>query len=94
MRNLLRLKDVKFIIDSPFDPQPIFKFIQEKGNIELKEMYQTFNMGMGFAIILAKDYADDVLDILEKKSGAKPKIVGHVERGKGVKIPSLNLVFV
>ena len=94
MRNLLRLKDVKFIIDSPFDPQPIFKFIQEKGNIELKEMYQTFNMGMGFAIILAKDYADDVLDILEKKSEAKSKIVGHIERGKGVKIPSLNLVFV
>ena len=51
-------------------------------------------MGMGFAIVLAKDYADDVLDILEKKSEAKPKIVGHVERGKGVKIPSLNLVFV
>ena len=94
MRNLLRLKDVKFIIDNPFDPQPIFKFIQEKGNIELKEMYQTFNMGMGFAIVLAKDYADDVLDILERKSEAKPKIVGHVERGKGVKIPSLNLVFI
>lgn len=93
VRNLLRLKDVKFVIDDPFDPQPVFKFLQEKGRIEPKEMYQTFNMGMGFVIILEKEMADDAIDILEKESESKAKIVGHVERGKGVYIPKMNLYY-
>ena len=93
LRNLLRLKDAKFVIDDPFEPQPIFKFIQEKGNVEPKEMYQTFNMGMGFAIILAKDYADDVVDLIEKRFKVKTKVVGHVERGKGIVVPSLGISF-
>jgi len=93
LRNLLRLKDAKFVIDDPFEPQPIFKFVQEKGNVEPKEMYQTFNMGMGFAIILAKDYADDVVDLIEKRFKVKTKVVGHVERGKGIVVPSLGISF-
>ena len=92
VRNLLRLKDnVRFVLDNPFDPQPIFSFLQRNGNVEDKEMYQTFNMGMGFAIILSKKFADDALDIIEKRSDVKAKIVGHIEEGERVDIPKLNL---
>ncbi|MFC1648244.1 phosphoribosylformylglycinamidine cyclo-ligase [Nanoarchaeota archaeon] len=39
----------------------IFKEIQEKGNIEDDEMYRTFNMGIGFVIIVDKKDKDKVL---------------------------------
>jgi len=55
LRNLPRLnKKVKFVIDDPFEPQHIFKFLQQRGNIDDKEMYQTFNMGMGLSLLLQK----------------------------------------
>ncbi|HDO19241.1 MAG TPA: phosphoribosylformylglycinamidine cyclo-ligase, partial [Thermoplasmatales archaeon] len=91
VRNLLRLKDnVKFVLDNPFDPQPIFSFLQKNGNVEDKEMYQTFNMGMGFVIILPREFMDDALDVLERYK-IKSKIVGYVEEGRGVDIPKLKL---
>jgi phosphoribosylformylglycinamidine cyclo-ligase len=49
-----------------FKPQPIFKLIQESGNISDDEMLRTFNMGWGFAIIIDPSEKDDVLDTLER----------------------------
>lgn len=87
LKNLSRLnKNVKFIIDKPFDPQPIFKFLQKNGNIEDKEMYQTFNMGMGFAIIVSKKDVNNAIKILKKYSKSDVKIVGRIEKGKGVEL--------
>jgi len=69
LRNLPRLnKNVKFIIDHPFEPQPVFKFLQKHGNIDDKEMYQTFNMGMGLAVIVSKKDAEKAIKILKKHS--------------------------
>lgn len=94
LRNLPRLnKNVKFVIDNPFEPHFIFKFIQEKGNIDTKEMYQTFNMGMGLAIIVSKEKSEDSLKILKKHSKSNVKIVGKIEKGKGVEVPSLKLKY-
>ena len=86
LKNLPRLKkNVKFVIDDPLEPQPIFKFLQDKGNIEDKEMYQTFNMGMGFAIIVSKKDVDTTINILKKNAKSEVKIVGKIEKGNGVK---------
>jgi len=95
LRNLMRLnKNVKYIIKDPFDPQPIFKFIQKLGNIEDMEMYQTFNMGMGFTVIVSKEDVDYTLNILKKHShNMDIKVVGKITEGKGVEIPSLNIMF-
>jgi len=94
LRNLPRLnKDVKFVIEDPFEPQPIFKFLQKYGNIEDKEMYQTFNMGMGFAIIVSKKDIDESINILKKHSKSEVKIVGKIERGEGVELQKLGLKF-
>ena len=85
LRKLQRInKNVKFVIDDPFEPQPIFKFIQKYGNIDDKEMYQTFNMGMGLTIIVSKDDVEESLKILKKHSLSDVKIVGKIEKGKGV----------
>jgi len=85
LQNLPRLnKNVKFVIDDSFEPQPIFKFLQKYGNIEDKEMYQTFNMGMGFVVVAPRQDVDETMKILKKYSKSKVKIVGKIEKGKGV----------
>ncbi len=89
LRNLLRLKKgVGFIMDDPIEPQSIFKAIQEWGDITDEEMYQTFNMGMGFAVVLPENEANAVL---ERMDGAKK--VGRVVEGTGVSVPSLGLTY-
>jgi phosphoribosylformylglycinamidine cyclo-ligase len=92
--NLPRLKkEVQFILEDPFDVPPVFNFIQELGNIDEKEMYQTFNMGMGFCVILSEKYLDEAVIILKKYSDVDVKVIGKIGKGKGVRIPSLDLVF-
>ena len=94
LRNLPRLnKNVKFVIEDPFKSQPIFTFLQKNGNVSDKEMYQTFNMGMGFAIIVPKKEVDEAISILKKYSGANVKVVGKIEKGIGVEVPKLGLEF-
>jgi phosphoribosylformylglycinamidine cyclo-ligase len=90
LRNFVRLKKgVLFDISSPLKPNPIFKVIQELGGIEDKEMYQTFNMGMGYAIVLREGLAKEAVNILGK--GAR--IVGHVVEGEGVGSSQLGISY-
>jgi len=87
-RNFVRLKkEVSFDISKPLRPQPIFRVLQELGGIEDREMYQTFNMGMGFAIVLREDDAKGAVKILGK--GAR--VVGEVVEGEGVGSSKLDL---
>ena len=80
LRNILRMrKGLRYTIDDPEKPQKIFEIIQELGQIEDKEIYQTLNMGMGFTIIAPEQESED---IARKYSNAK--IVGRVEEGNGV----------
>jgi len=46
--------------------QPIFKLLQERGKIEEKEMYGTFNMGVGLVIVVEKNMAGDVLNHIQQ----------------------------
>jgi len=94
LRNLPRLKEnVKYVIENPLEPQPIFKFIQKYGNIDDKEMYHTFNMGMGFVVVVSKENTDETLRILKKHSDASVKIVGTIKKGSGVEVPSLGIKY-
>ena len=88
LRNFVRLKKgVMFEIDSPIVPQKIFKILSEIGDIQPKEMYQTFNMGLGFALVCPTEQTKDVIKVL----GEGAKVVGEVRKGDGVGIPSLDL---
>lgn len=63
---------------------PIFKLLEEKGDIEEQMMYNTFNMGIG--MVVAVDAAD-VGKTMEamKAAGDTPYVIGHIETGeKGV----------
>ena len=89
LRNLLRMKEgIGFVMDEPLDAHPIFGAIQEWGGISDEEMYQTFNMGMGFALIAPEKEAEK---IVERVNGAR--IVGKVVKGKGVSVLSLGIEY-
>jgi phosphoribosylformylglycinamidine cyclo-ligase len=63
----------------------IFSLIEGKGSIPAEDMKRTFNMGIGFVIVVTKSAAPDVVYLLEK-SGYPAYIVGNTEKGgKGVR---------
>ena len=79
--NISRINDnFQYVIDNPLPVPSIFDWLQEKGNVEDKEMYRTFNMGMGMVIIVDKDDAEKSVSIL----GEHAQIIGSVRSGKGV----------
>ncbi|WP_456396401.1 phosphoribosylformylglycinamidine cyclo-ligase [Desulfurobacterium sp.] len=59
---------------------PIFKFIQEKGNVPEDEMFKTFNMGIGMCVVVSPEVADEALSILEA-AGEKVFLIGEIESG-------------
>lgn len=58
----------------------IFTLIQKKGNIEDREMYRTFNMGIGMVVTVAKRDADRSIRVL-KESGVRAHAIGRVVKG-------------
>jgi phosphoribosylformylglycinamidine cyclo-ligase len=59
-------KKVDYKLDNLPVTHGIFKQIQVDGHIKTKEMYRTFNMGIGFCIMLPKHSVDPVISIFEK----------------------------
>ena len=64
---------------SAWEIPPIFRLIQERGNIAEDEMYRTFNMGLGIVLAVAAADAEAVRSQLPKAF-----VAGEVMRGKGV----------
>ena len=85
---LLKLKRVTslgFDLYDPIEPNSIFKFLQEEGNVDDLEMFRTFNMGMGFVVILPQEHAE------KAASMTGGKIVGRIVE-KGIKVKDLVIV--
>ncbi len=63
---------------------PIFKLLAEKGQIEEKMMYNTFNMGLGMVVAVDEADVDKAMAAI-KAAGDQPYVVGTIENGeKGV----------
>ena len=63
---------------------PIFKLLAEKGKIEEKMMYNTFNMGLGMVVAVDEADVDKTMAAI-KAAGDQPNVVGTIENGeKGV----------
>ncbi|MCI5698317.1 MAG: phosphoribosylformylglycinamidine cyclo-ligase [Clostridiales bacterium] len=58
---------------------PIFKYIQEKGSISERDMYNTFNMGIGMVITISKEDEEKAKNILQA-SGEEVYTLGEVIR--------------
>ena len=67
----------------------IFDLIQTEGNISDKEMFSTFNMGIGFIII---SETKNFLKGFEEKYGYKAEVIGKVDNSKKVKIKNKGII--
>jgi phosphoribosylformylglycinamidine cyclo-ligase len=83
--NLVRILpkncDAKVFVSSWKMP-PVFSFIQDVGNIENREMYKVFNMGIGMILVVSKK---EVAKILRHTSHLKERAfhIGEISSGKG-----------
>ncbi len=65
---------------------PIFTLIQEKGNIPVRDMYNTFNMGVGLVMAVAAEDAGAIMDTMIR-CGEHPYMIGKCIAGeKGVEL--------
>ena len=61
----------------------IFEFLKEKGQLEDKDLYNVFNMGIGFVLAVPAAEADKVIATAEA-NGEKAYKIGRVVKGEGV----------
>ncbi|GIP06257.1 phosphoribosylformylglycinamidine cyclo-ligase [Paenibacillus sp. JNUCC32] len=62
---------------------PIFKLMQEKGDISNKDMFTTFNMGIGMVLVVKEQDADGALQFL-RSAGEEAYVIGRVTEGERI----------
>ena len=66
--------------------QPIFPMLAKKGSIPIRDMYNTFNMGVGVVLAVSAEKTDAVMSAV-RLQGETPLLIGYCENGeKGVDI--------
>ncbi len=72
-------EDKKAVIAADSWQRPaVFDWLQEQGNVEDKEMYRTFNNGIGMVIVVAAEDADTALSLLHGL-GEEANLIGQIE---------------
>ena len=71
-------------VDS-WEKPPIFDFISKTGDIEKREMFSTFNMGIGMMMVVDSGEAQAALEAL-RNAGEKAWIIGDIAEDKGEKV--------
>ena len=61
---------------------PIFKLLQRRGNVEPKEMYHTFNMGIGMVLVVKPEVVESIVALLHEQ-GEVVYSIGIVTEGDG-----------
>src|SRR5262245_20092788 len=92
--NLTRVEAaVGYEIDRLIEPQPVFALIQHLAGVDDGEMFEVFNMGIGFCYVVAPDAADATLEIL-KAHGRDAQRIGTAlaDAERTVRIPEHGLI--
>ena len=93
--NLARVEHpgVGFMIDAMPESPAIFKMIEQYGNVSPAEMFEVYNMGVGFCVVVGETDVGSVLSILEKHD-RKAWVIGTVieDPTKGVYLPRQRLI--
>ena len=63
----------------------IFPFLQKLGNVDEKDMYNVFNMGVGMILVVDEKDVERTMEILAA-NGEKPSVIGTVTDGEGIVI--------
>jgi phosphoribosylformylglycinamidine cyclo-ligase len=74
---------VDYILDDLPQIKGIFKQIMIDGKISLVEMYKTFNMGIGFCIVISKNEVEEIVDVINKDN-MQCQVIGKIKaKGNG-----------
>ncbi|MPW35198.1 phosphoribosylformylglycinamidine cyclo-ligase [Vibrio sp. B1Z05] len=60
----------------------IFNWLQENGNVDTREMYRTFNCGVGLIVALPQDQAEQAVQLL-KEEGENAWVIGQIAQANG-----------
>ena len=89
VRNLVRLHPkVEFVLDRWPEPSSLFSFLAGLGHVEPKEMYQTFNMGIGFVVVVRPRGLAELKRRLARVGYPDAEVIGEVRAGRGVSLPN------
>jgi phosphoribosylformylglycinamidine cyclo-ligase len=91
--NLLRLgADAGYRITAPLDVPPVFVHIAERGGVEDAELYEVFNMGCGFCVVVPSEDADAATELLDCHHPGTA-VIGQATTATGVvELPRQGLV--
>ncbi len=81
LNNLNRITRFGFSIDNPIEPPEIFRWLREAGSVSDREMYRTFNMGMGYTLIAPESSLPAITDLVPD---ARP--VGTITEQPGIRL--------
>ncbi len=82
--NLLRLEaDVGFRVDRPLPVPTVFELIAERGGVEDAELYEVFNMGCGFCVVVPAADAGAAVELLGRRHPGSA-VIGTVTAEPGV----------
>ncbi|MFZ5899693.1 MAG: phosphoribosylformylglycinamidine cyclo-ligase [Bacillota bacterium] len=71
-----------FVERSAWPVLPIFELIRELGDVDEAEMRRTFNMGIGFILVVPADEAQELMDEMIA-AGEQPYLIGRIDYGAG-----------
>ncbi len=94
LRKIMRARqNYIYVLEKIFDPQEIFLFIQKNAGLSDYEIYETYNMGMDYAIFVPEKEVVEAQKII-KENGFESIDAGYVEKGnRQVIIQQKNLVY-
>jgi phosphoribosylformylglycinamidine cyclo-ligase len=87
---LVKGRDVGFRIDDMPEVPAIFELIQKEGRISKREMYRTFNMGIGFCVV-APGSESEIIENIFKEHNVKTHVIGQVVKSSGVYIDKVRV---
>ncbi len=90
--NLLRIgTGVGYEIDAPLPVPPIFSLIAERGSVSPAEMWEVFNMGCGFCVMVPAESADDAVSLLEDHHPGAAVIGCLTAQAGALSLPTVSL---
>lgn len=94
LRKIMRGRpNFKYVIEKVAPVSPLFKFLQEQSGLSDYEVYETFNMGMDYALFLPEKDVSKAMQII-KKNGFDSIDAGRVEKGaRQVVMSTLGIIY-
>ncbi len=72
-----------YVLERLPEPPEIFSVLQKRAGLDDKEMFTTFNCGLGFVVAVKKGAGEMVAKFLQKR-GEEALVIGSVRKGKGL----------